>query len=121
MSDNKMSNFTKNMLKVGTPECAIFFAAVAMVLALLFLSVGFWQTLLIAALVVLGLFIGGVKDKKEWLRTQINKLFPARQNVPYRARNDEIQRAVKAVQEAKEAREAAEKPAAPIEHTDTQN
>ena len=74
--NEKWNSFTKNIFKVGTPECAIFFALVAMVLALLFLALGFWQTLLIVVLVLLGLFIGGVKDKGEWLKRTVNRLFP---------------------------------------------
>lgn len=95
MNENKWSAFTKNMFKVGTPECAVFFGAAAMVLALLFLLVGFWKTLLIAALVLAGAFIGGVKDKKEWLRNLVNRLFPPKQNAPYWERNEEIEKAVK--------------------------
>ncbi len=80
MSD-KWKNFVQNMFKIGTPECALFFGAAAMVLALLFLTVGFWETILIALLVCVGAFIGGVKDKKEWIRKTVNRLFPPRQNV----------------------------------------
>ena len=105
--NDKLHGFTKNMLKIGTPECAVFFAVLAMVLALLFLAVGFWQTILIAVLALLGAFIGGVKDKKEWLRGAINRIFPPKQNVPYREKNEEIQRAVKEAQE-KQAFQAAE-------------
>ena len=92
--NEKFNAFAKNMFKVGTPECAIFFGVAAMVLALMFLVAGFWETLLIIALVLVGAFIGGVKDKKEWLRKAANSLFPAKQQVPYRARNEEIKKAV---------------------------
>lgn len=79
--NDKWKNFVRNMFKIGTPECALFFGAAAMVLALLFLTVGFWETILIALLVCVGAFIGGVKDKKEWIRKAVNRLFPPRQNV----------------------------------------
>ncbi|MBR1584362.1 MAG: DUF2273 domain-containing protein [Clostridia bacterium] len=94
--ENKRNDWTAKIFQIGTSECAIFFAAVAMVLALLFLALGFWQTVLVAALMALGLFIGGVKDKKAWITDKINKLFPPKQNVPYRTQNEEIERAVKA-------------------------
>lgn len=97
--NDKWNAFAKKMFQIGTPECAITFAVIAMVLALLFLVLGFWQTLLIAALVLVGAFIGGVKDKKEWIRNLVNKLFPPRQNMPYREQNAEIERAVKEVTE----------------------
>ena len=95
--NDKFNTFSKNMFKVGTPECAITFAVIAMVLALFFLLLGFWQTLLVAALILVGAFIGGVKDKKEWVRNAVNKLFPPRQNIPYREQNPEIEKAVKEV------------------------
>ena len=97
--NDKWNAFTKNMFKVGTPECAITFAVIAMVLALLFLLLGFWQTLLIAALIVVGAFVGGVKDKKEWIRNAVNHLFPPKQQIPYRELHPEIEKAVKEVTE----------------------
>ena len=93
--NDKWNAFVKKMFKVGTPECAITFAVIAMLLALLFLAVGFWRTLLIVLLILLGAFIGGVKDKKEWIRDLVNKLCPPRQNIPYREQNAEIEKAVK--------------------------
>ena len=83
--NDKCKAFMEKMLKVGTPECAIFSGVVAMVCALLILLLGFWETVLVALLAAVGAFIGGVKDKKEWLRNVINRLFPARNPVPYKA------------------------------------
>ena len=57
MNNERWKNFAQNMFRIGTPECAVSFGVIAMVLALLFLLLGFWQTLLIAALVALGAFI----------------------------------------------------------------
>lgn len=105
--DNSRKAFTARILQVGTAECAIFFAVIAMVLALLFLALGFWKTVLIAVLMAAGLFIGGVKDKKAWVSEKINHLFPPKQHVPYRASKEEIERARKAVQESQEAAEEA--------------
>lgn len=107
--NDKWNAFAKNMFKIGTVECAVFFGAAAMVLALLFLLVGFWQTLLIAALVLVGVFLGGVKDKKDWIRNLVNRLFPPKQNVPFRERNEEIEKAVR------ESRESEAAPAEPKE------
>ena len=105
MSESKLQHFAKNMFKIGTPECAIFSAVVAMGLALLILLVGFWSTMLIALLVAIGAFIGGVKDKKQWLRDKINKLFPGPQAMPYREENEAIARAVREVTGASSAEE----------------
>ena len=111
-NENKRAEWTKKIFTVGTAECAIFFAAIAMVLALLFLALGFWQTILIALLICVGLFIGGVKDKKAWIGDKINRLFPPKHNVPYRTKNEEIERAVKAVKEMESQETAPEAPAA---------
>lgn len=92
--NEKWNAFTKNMFKVGTAECAIFFGVVAMVLALMFLIAGFWETLLIAALIAVGAFVGGVKDKKEWIRNLVNRMVPAKQAPAYREQNEEIAKAV---------------------------
>lgn len=100
--NDKWKTFAKNMFKIGTPECAVFFGATAMVLALLFLLVGFWQTVLIVVLVLAGVFLGGVKDKKEWIRNVVNRLFPPKQNIPYRERNEEIEKAVKETRDTQE-------------------
>ena len=82
--NEKCKAFMQNMLKVGTPECAVFSGVVAMVAAVLILLLGFWETVLVALLAALGAFVGGVKDKKEWLRNAINRLFPAKAEVPYK-------------------------------------
>ena len=102
MSDPERKNSFANIFTIGTPECAIFSAAAAMVLALLFLTVGFWNALLVALLMALGAFLGGVGDKRQWLKNVINRLFPARTVVPYREQNPEIARAVRKATEAAE-------------------
>lgn len=110
MSENKPNGFLKNMCKIGTPECAIFFAVAAMVLAILFLSLGFWNTVLVLLIMGLGAFLGGVKDKKGWLKKLLNRLVPDRKMVPYREQNPEIIRTVREATAAADKRE--EEPAA---------
>ena len=83
--NEKMKAFADKMFKVGTPECAITCGVAALVLAVLILLFGFWQTVLLLALMLLGMFIGGVKDKKGWLRNMVNRLFPPRTVQPYKA------------------------------------
>ena len=103
MSDKNSGRFSDNMLRVGTPECAFLCAVAGMALALLLLFAGFWRTVFVALLVVIGVFIGGVKDKKQWCADRINRLFPAPK--PYREHNEAI---VKAVREATGASQAPE-------------
>lgn len=74
-----------DFFKAGTPECAIFSGVAAMVLGLLLLTVGFWRTVLLALLGACGAFLGGIKDKKQWLKNALNRIIPDKQRaVPYR-------------------------------------
>ena len=70
----------KSCLTIGTPECAALMGVAGLVLGILFLLLGFWRTLLVVAIMLLGVFIGGVKDKKAFLAKVVNKLFPQRSN-----------------------------------------
>ena len=84
MNNNGGRSFLHQAFQIGTPECAVFSAGVAMLLGLLFLCIGFWKTLLIFGLMLVGLFIGGVEDKREWIRDLVNRLIPAKPAVAYR-------------------------------------
>ena len=68
----------KNLLKIGTPECAIFMGFLGLVLGVLFLLLGFFKTLLVALIVLVFAFIGGVSDKKKYIGKLINRVFPAK-------------------------------------------
>ena len=48
-------------------------AVAALVLGILFLCIGFWRTLLLAALVALGVLIGTLLDRGGW--TQVKAFF----------------------------------------------
>ncbi len=84
MNNNENRSFLHQAFRIGTPECAVFCACVAMLMGLLFLCIGFWKTLLIFALMLIGAFVGGVEDKQEWLRNLVNRLLPAKPAVSYR-------------------------------------
>ena len=104
MNEKKDQRFWALAFTMGTPECAVFSAVLAMIAALLFLWLGFWKTVFIALLTALGAFIGGVKNKLDWLRDCINRLFPARSSVPYKHQRRETARSAgrRASQEAGE-------------------
>lgn len=61
-------SFWRKVLTPGTPHCALACTAVGIVTALLLLWAGVWRTLLVAACVAVGAFLGGVRDKKAWIR-----------------------------------------------------
>ena len=78
MNENRPDSFLRNMFRIGTPECAVTFSVTAMILAVLYLLLGFWKTLFIAAFTALGAVAFGVEDKQEWLKDIINRLSPPR-------------------------------------------
>ena len=107
MSENNLSKFElfmKKAFKPGNPECAIFCVIIALITAILFLTIGFWSTLLIMALVVVALFIGGVSDKKGTFKKAADKVAPVKNKV-YQMKDARISKAIK---DAKEAEEKAE-------------
>ncbi len=111
MNDSGKDSFFDRIGKIGTPECAIFAAVLAMALALLLLCTGFWNTVWVALITGAGAFIGGVKDKKQWIKNLLNRVIPDKETVPYREQHPEITRAV---------RQATEKAAAAPEEAEEQ-
>ena len=78
----------RKFLQVGTLECMILCVVLAIIIGVLFITIGFWKTLLITALILLGLFIGGVQNKKEFLRGGMDKVAPQRAAV--KAKREEL-------------------------------
>lgn len=66
--------FFSKVFTKGTPHCAIACALLGILIALLLLWAGVWRTLLVVVLVALGAFIGGVKDKKAFLRKLVGRI-----------------------------------------------
>ncbi len=58
-----MKTFFSQMFTPGTVPCAIFGAAVGLLFAVLCMTIGIVKTLLIGVFCLIGVFIGGVKDK----------------------------------------------------------
>ncbi len=63
-----MREFLSRCFTKGTAECAALCAVVGAGVALSLITLAIWKTLLIALCVSMGAFIGGVKDKKEFIR-----------------------------------------------------
>ena len=69
-----MMDFRKllgQMTTVGTPACALFGAAIGIIFAILCLTIGVGKALVIGIFCLIGAFIGGVKDKKEFVRSVV--------------------------------------------------
>ena len=73
---DKSKEYLQNMFKVGTPECAISMGLAGLVLGVMFLLLGFWQTILVALIVIVFAFLGGVKEKKAFVAKFVNRIFP---------------------------------------------
>lgn len=105
MSDRNDRPSLPSIFKVGTPECALFSCVAAVGVGLLLLTVGFWNALWIALLGALGAFLGGVSNKKEIVKSVLNRVIPDKKAVLYREQHPDI---VKAVREATAKDESAE-------------
>ena len=84
MSDKRVRKY----LQVGTMECMLLCMGVALLIGIGFFTIGFWRTLLLALLLLLGMFIGGVTNNREMMADVSNKLFPAR--AQQAARNQQL-------------------------------
>ena len=71
-----LNEWIKEMMTWGTPACGLFCGVCGVILAILLLSIGFWKTLFVAALCLVGAFLGGVKNKGDFIKNAINRLFP---------------------------------------------
>lgn len=65
MRGNK--GFFAELWTPGTVPCALACAVLGILAALLLLWGGIWRALLVAALVAVGVFLGGVRDKKAFM------------------------------------------------------
>ena len=69
-----MMDFRKllsQILTIGTPACALFGAVIGIVFAILCLTIGVGKALVIGIFCLICAFIGGVKDKKEFVRSVV--------------------------------------------------
>ena len=63
-----LRTFISQMFTPGTAPCTLFGAVVGLVFAVLCLTIGVGKALLIGLFCLVGAFIGGVKDKKGFIR-----------------------------------------------------
>lgn len=95
-----MKSFEDVMKEVGKPGSMarrLLLGLVFFVFGLMFVRLGFWPTLLVAALTALGYLIGSSSNLVESIKSLINKVFPPRdRTVTYSAED------IKKVQQALE-------------------
>lgn len=63
--------FFEQMFTPGTLPCTVFGVAVGLVFAVLCMTIGVGKTLVVGLFCLVGAFIGGVKDKKGFVRSVI--------------------------------------------------
>ena len=63
-------------MKRGTPMYGIAIGAALVALGALVMLIGFWKTLILAALFAIGYFIGTVENKGDFIKNTANKLIP---------------------------------------------
>lgn len=61
-------NFFSQMFTPGTLPCTLFGAALGLVFAVLCMTIGVGKALVVGIFCLIGAFIGGVKDKKGFIR-----------------------------------------------------
>lgn len=83
-----------NGFKRGTPIFGLITGCVFVLLGVLFLTIGFWKTILIAVLFAAGYFIGAVNNKSDVLKDTVNKIVPNKTEKTINIR-DEIQKIAK--------------------------
>lgn len=72
-----MENQNGNMwLKIGTAQCGLILGGVGVAIAFMLIFLGFWNTVLVAALFGFGYWIGAIEGKSNRIKRTINKLFP---------------------------------------------
>lgn len=71
-----LEEWVRELVTPGTPQCAVFYGIVGIILALFLIFLGFWKTLFVALLCAAGIFTGGVKEKDAFIKKIFNKLLP---------------------------------------------
>lgn len=77
-SAEEKQNALCGLLTPGTAACGLLCGTLFVGLAALLLWIGFLKTLFIAAAGAVGVFVGAVENKSDWVKNLINKLFPPR-------------------------------------------
>lgn len=68
--------FGRRFFQVGTPQCGFLFAMVGVVIALMLIFLGFWNTLVTVLFALIGYALGAFTNKTVAIKSYINKIFP---------------------------------------------
>lgn len=96
----KLDEFLKSA-KPGTDIGKIFYMSLFFLLAILIMVIGFWKTLFVAAMVLVGYFIGSTADMKKTLKEGGEKMNKFKNKVVVYTKED-LNKVIKPKQEVKE-------------------
>lgn len=96
-------NEFKKEVKPGTTTAKMFFSGLFLVIAILFVIMGFWKTLFVAAMAALGYFIGATPDMKKAIKNGTKRVSNIGKKVVVYTKEDLDKALKKGKEEAKEA------------------
>lgn len=73
-----IEEWVNEIFKKGTLQCGVAYGILGFILGMMLLFLGFFKTLFVVVLCALGVFLGSVGNKGEYIKGIINKLFPPR-------------------------------------------
>ena len=68
-----------NQFKKGTPAFGILLGGLFVLIGALWMAIGFWRMLLLAALFACGFFLGTTENKRELIRDAANRILPKKE------------------------------------------
>ncbi len=104
----RLDEFLKKAYTPGTPQGRLSFGLTFFVLGLMFALLGFWKTVLILVLTLIGVFIGSAETIGKATANLIDKVIPPRnRKIVYTA--EDLEKVRRAAEMKKEAQKPADK------------
>ena len=104
---DKFEEKVKSAFKPGAPSAKLYYGLLFFVVALLIVVLGFWKALFIAAVTLLGVFIGSAETLGKATAKVIDKVYPQKnQKVVYT--QEDLEKVRKAAEQKREAQQKAD-------------
>ena len=71
-----LNDAIRELLKWGTPSCGVICAVLGAIAGVMVVTMGFWNTVLVALFATVGAFLGGVKNKPAAIKRFLNRVLP---------------------------------------------
>ena len=72
-----LNDAIRELLKWGTPSCGVICAIQGAIAGVMVVTMGFWNTVLVAVFTFIGAFLGGVKNKPAAIKRFLNRILPS--------------------------------------------